>query len=95
MHLVVDHIPLHIGCEKRTGVKSSKRDVIVSFPPISWGTKSPLIGQAAHGRMAGIIVLTAWPIRGIPFPHENGGKLSLTALFLKFFVVNYYLVLCA
>ena len=41
----------------------------------------PLIGQAAHGRMAGIIVLTAWPIRGIPFPHENGGKLSLTALF--------------
>ena len=43
-----------------------------------------LIGQAAHGRMAGIIVLTAWPIRGIPFPHENGGKLSLTALFYEF-----------
>ena len=47
----------------------------------------PLIGQAAHGRMAGIIVLTAWPIRGIPFPHENGGKLSLTALFSRFSIL--------
>jgi len=37
-----------------------KKDARVSFPPFSWGTKSPLIGQAAHGRMAGIIVVTAW-----------------------------------
>ena len=28
--------------------------------------EGPLIGQAAHGRRAGIILLTAWPIRG-PF----------------------------
>ena len=48
-----------------------KRDARVSFPPFSWGKESPLIGQAAHGRMAGIIVLTAWPIRGRVVPHEN------------------------
>ena len=34
--------------------------------------------------MAGIIVLTAWPIRGDCFPHENGGKLTLTYLFCWF-----------
>ena len=54
--------------------------------PTNWigidlrGTKSPLIGQAAHGRMAGIILLSAWPIRGDCYPHENGGKLTLTYL---------------
>ena len=31
--------------------------------------------------MAGIIVLTAWPIRGDCVPQETGGNLSLTALF--------------
>ena len=56
------------------------RDLRVSFPPFSWGKVWPLIGQAAHGRMAGIIVLNAWPIRGDFFPHENGGKLTLRSL---------------
>ena len=59
----------------------SKRDARVSFPPFSWGTILPLIGQTAHGRMAGIIVLTVWPIRGNFVPHENGGKLTLASLF--------------
>ena len=58
-----------------------KRDTRVSFPPFSWGTILPLIGQTAHGRMAGIIVLTVWPIRGNFVPHENGGKLTLASLF--------------
>ena len=35
--------------------------------------------------MAGIIVLTAWPIRGDFVPHENGGKLTLTSLFRQIF----------
>ena len=35
--------------------------------------------------MAGIIVLTYWPIRGDCVPQENGGNLSLTALFLGLF----------
>ena len=66
---------------KNCGNYFPKRDARLSFPPFSWGRGMPLIGQAAHVRMARIIVLTAWPIRGIPFPLENGGKLSLTALF--------------
>ena len=41
----------------------------------------PLIGETAHGKMAGIIVLTVWPIRGDFVPHENGGKLTLASLF--------------
>ena len=60
-----------------------KRDVRFSFPPFSWGKQLPLIGQAAHGRMAGIIVLTVWPIRGNFVPHENGGKLTLISLFIE------------
>ena len=56
---------------------TQKRYARVSFPPFSWGTILPLIGQTAHGRMAGIIVLTVWPIRGNFVPHENGGKLTL------------------
>ena len=31
--------------------------------------------------MAGIIVLTSWPIRGDFVPQEYGGNLTLTALF--------------
>ena len=58
-----------------------KRDARVSFPPFSWGTILPLIGQTAHGRMAGIIVLTVWPIRDNFVPHENGRKLTLASLF--------------
>ena len=61
-----------------------KRDARVSFPPFSLETILPLIGQTAHGRMAGIIVLTVWPIRGNFVPHENGGKLTLASLFSDF-----------
>ena len=60
---------------------SQKRDARVTFPPFSWGTILPLIGQTAHGRMTGIIVLTVWPIRGNFVPHENGGKVTLASLF--------------
>ena len=33
--------------------------------------------------MAGIILVTAWPIRGNCVPQETGGKLTLTAPFSK------------
>ena len=36
------------------GTNEKKRDLRVSFPPFSWGKVWPLIGQAAHGRLAGI-----------------------------------------
>ena len=62
---------------------NEKRDVRAFPTKTSWGTTRPLIGQAAHGRRAGIILLTAWPIRGNFVPHENGGKLTLTSLFDK------------
>ena len=52
-----------------------KRDARAFPANFSRGTTRPLIGQAAHGRMAGIIVLTAWPIRGRVVPHE---KLQIT-----------------
>ena len=60
-----------------------KSAVRLSFPPFSWGKGMPLIGQAAQGRMAGIIVLTAWPIRD----NENGGKLTLAPLFSRFSIL--------
>ena len=44
-------------------------------------TERPLIGQAAHGRRAGIILLTAWQIRGRVVPHEVLAGNALTALF--------------
>ena len=44
-----------------------KKGDLCQFPAIFMREKEgPLIGQAAHGRRAGIILLTAWPIRG-PF----------------------------
>ena len=52
------------------------------FPPnFTWRTTRPLIGQAAQGRMAGIIVLTAWPIRGRAVPHEKLAGNALASLF--------------
>ena len=63
------------------------RAVRLSFPPFSWGKGMPLIGQAVNTIIPAILPWAAWPIRGIPFPHENGGKLSLTALFFRFFMM--------
>ena len=65
------------------GENCEKGAVRVSFPPFSWGKQSPPIGQAPHGRMAGIVLLIAWPIRGDCVPQETGGKLTLTAPFKK------------
>ena len=61
-----------------SGKKSAVR---LSFPPFSWGKGLTLIGQAVNTIIPAILPWAAWPIRGIPFPHENGGELSLTALF--------------
>ena len=53
LRLYVYHLKFH-----------AKRD-LSQFPAIFMrDRKVPLIGQAAHGRWAGIILLTAWPIRG-------------------------------
>ena len=60
-----------------------KRDVRAFPAKTSWGTTRPLIGQAAHGRRAGIILLTAWQIRGRVVPHEVLAENALTALFCK------------
>ena len=47
--------------------KTIRKGDLCQFPAIFMREKEgPLIGQAAHGRRAGIILLTAWPIRG-PF----------------------------
>ena len=60
---------------------SQKRDVRAFPAKTSWGTTRPLIGQAAHGRRAGIILLTAWQIRGRVVPHEVLAGNALTSLF--------------
>ena len=59
-----------------------------AFPAkTSWGTTRPLIGQAAHGRRAGIILLTAWQIRGLVVPHEVLAGNALTSLFSRFSIL--------
>ena len=65
-------------CKKGGGQKGAVR----AFPAkTSWGTSRPLIGQAAHGRRAGIILLTAWQIRGRLVPHEVLAGNALTSPF--------------
>ena len=59
-----------------------------AFPAkTSWGTTRPPIGQAAHGRRAGIILLTAWQIRGRVVPHEDLAGNALTSLFSRFSIL--------
>ena len=50
---------------------------------------SLLIDQAAHGRMAGIIVLTAWPSRGIVSLMKMAGTKKDISLYSK---INIYKV---
>ena len=58
------------------------KGAVRAFPAkTSWGTTRPLIGQAAHGRRAGIILLTAWQIRGRVVPHEVLAGNALTSPF--------------
>ena len=65
--------------------KSHKREMLESVSAIFMETILLLIGQTAHGRMAGIIVLTVWPIRGPVVPHENWRENALSALFCNVF----------
>ena len=78
------HILLLHGIYRQKKQDFLKGAVRVSFPPVSWGTQSPLIGQAVNKIIPAILPWAAWPIRGDCFPQENGGKLTLTALFRVF-----------
>ena len=63
---------------------SLQKRAVRAFPAkTSWGTTRPLIGQAAHGRRAGIILLTAWQIRGRVVPHEVLAGNALTSPFFR------------
>ena len=65
-----------------------QKRAVRAFPAkTSWGTTRPLIGQAAHGRRAGIILLTAWQIRGLVVPHEVLAGNALTSLFSRFSIL--------
>ena len=75
----------------KNGVKLPKNIIVKAGQPkrgvrafptkTSWGTTRPLIDQAAHGSRAGIILLTAWPIRGRVVPHEVLAGNALISLF--------------
>ena len=62
-----------------------KRDARVSFPPFSWGTKLPLIGQTVNTIIPAILPWAVWPIRGPVVPHENWRENALSALFCNVF----------
>ena len=63
--------------------------VRLRFPPVSWGTQSPLLGQAANPIIPAILSLTAWPIRGDCVPQENVVNLNLTALIKEMLLWQY------